>query len=74
MMRVVASDPVTRTIRGSALPPGEGQGAPSPGADEDSLPAGIRNLILGWGGKAAGTVPSGAHPAVVPDPEPRDDG
>jgi hypothetical protein len=41
-----------RTARGSTLRTAERQGAPSPGRVpvEDSMPAGIRELVRGWGG------------------------
>jgi hypothetical protein len=40
-----------RTDRGSAMPAGERQGAPGPGheVNRESMPLGIRNLILAWG-------------------------
>ena len=43
-----------RTVGGSALPSGGKQGAPSPEhqAEEDSMPAGIRELARGWGGES----------------------
>jgi hypothetical protein len=43
-----------RTVRGSTLPTAGRQGAPSPAriAVEDSMPAGIRELVRGWGGDA----------------------
>ena len=42
-----------RTQVGSALPVGDTQGAPGPGrqVDRESLPLGIRALILGWTGR-----------------------
>lgn len=43
-----------RTVRGSTLPTGQKHGAPRPGqeADEESMPTGIRELVLGWGGES----------------------
>jgi hypothetical protein len=51
---------ITRTIEGSALAVGEGQGAPRPGAgaEDETLSMGIRSLIMGWGG-SEGEVPFG---------------
>jgi len=42
-----------RTQLGSTLPLGEGQSAPGPerDADEESMSTGMRELLVGWGGK-----------------------
>jgi len=41
-----------RTIGGSTLSTGREQGVPGPGrvVDEESMPAGIREMARGWGG------------------------
>ena len=39
-------------MHGSTLPTGQKQGAPRPVADEESMPTGIRELVLGWGGES----------------------
>ena len=43
-----------RIVGGSTLPTGQKQGAPRPGqgAEEESMPTGIRELVLGWGGES----------------------
>jgi len=41
-----------RAQLGSALPGREQQGAPGPEGVEESMPMGIRELVLGWGGQS----------------------